>query len=253
MAGGAAAGSASTVGFGVHHERTNTEFSGHAVGAGRPAGISTTTITYRVRTTEPVIALTLDDGPSARYTGRVLDILERKNVSATFYLIGAHAHKFPELAQRAAAQHEVGNHTWSHPNMSLFDAPSAGHQLQRGADAITEASGARPQTWRPPYGYFSGATIMMAAGFGYPIVLWDNRFDQHGASVASNLARLTHDVGPGSIILAHDGGTLNCEVVVAALPALIDSLHDRGFTFVTTSALLALDHPAPKIVTTGAH
>lgn len=246
LAGGTAVGVGATVAQELHHEDTDTALSGHAVGRFRPANISTTTITYRVRTAQKLVALTLDDGPSSRYTERVLNILERKKVTATFNLIGAHARKYPELAQRAAAKHEIGNHTWSHPNMSLYDAASAHDQLRRGADAITEASGAEPKTWRPPYGYFSGATVMMAASFGYPIVLWDNRFDQHGADVASNLSRLTQDVGPGSIILGHDGGTLNCEVVVAALPSLIDALHDKGFTFVSTSTLLAADQgPLP--------
>ena len=251
VTGGAVAGVTSTAGVDLHHERTDVAASGHAVGQQRPVGLTGTSITYRVRTTRPFVALTFDDGPSAEYTERVLDILDRKQVSATFNLIGAHAQKFPELARRAAAGHEIGNHTWSHPNMSLFDAADARDELHRGAEAITQASGVRPRTWRPPYGYFSGATIMMAASLGYPIVLWDNRFDRHGASVESNVSRLTTDVGPGSIILGHDGGPLHCDVVVAALPTLIDALLDKGLTFVTTSALLAMD--TPTVAATAAH
>jgi peptidoglycan/xylan/chitin deacetylase (PgdA/CDA1 family) len=214
--------------------------SGMAVGAHRPPNVAATTITYRVPTNEPVVALTLDDGPSTKYTQRVLDILERKNVQATFNLIGKHAQALPDLARRVAERHEIGNHTWSHPNMSFAPAPAAARQLRRGAKAITEATGHVPATYRPPYGYFSGATIMVATGMGYPIIMWDFEFNQHTESASENIARMTRLVRPGSIILGHDGGTLNCEVVVAALPELIDRIHDKGLRFVTTSEILAV-------------
>lgn len=213
--------------------------SGHAVGAHRPPGIAATTITYRVPTTEPVVALTFDDGPSTKYTQRVLDILERKDVRATFNLIGKHAHALPDIARRVAERHEVGNHTWSHPNMTFAQAGSAHRQLTRAADAISQATGRTPATYRPPYGYFSGATVMVATGLGYPIVLWDFEFHQHGESAAANVERMAGLVRPGSIVLAHDGGTLNCDVVIAALPAFIDRARDIGLRFVTTSEILA--------------
>ncbi len=213
--------------------------SGHAVGDFRPPNIAATTITYRVPTDEPVVALTLDDGPSTKYTQRVLDILERKIVRATFNLIGKHAQALPDLARRVAERHEIGNHTWSHPNMTFAQATFADHQLRRGAEAIADATGHVPATYRPPYGYFSGATIMVATGMGYPIVLWDFEFNQHGESAAANITRMTRLVRPGSIVLAHDGGTLNCDVVVAALPEFIDRVHDKGLRFVTTSEILA--------------
>jgi peptidoglycan-N-acetylglucosamine deacetylase len=240
VAGGTAVGAVAAVGVEQGRVDLSISTSGHAVGSDRPPGLLTTSINYRVATTEAKVALTLDDGPSLKYTERVLDILEAKGVRATFFLIGEHAHALPALAQRAARTHEIGNHTWSHPNMGLYAAPDALHQLSRTADELTSIIGRKPTLFRPPYGAFSGATAMVATSFKYPIMLWDIEFNQHGDSAASNIERLSRLAGPGSVILGHDGGTLNCEVVVEALPELIDRIHDRGLEFVTVSELLAL-------------
>jgi peptidoglycan/xylan/chitin deacetylase (PgdA/CDA1 family) len=239
-AGGAAAGVAATGGAAEFHINEQLRYSAKAVGGYRPKNLTASVIAYRVPTTEPVVALTFDDGPSAAYTAKVLEILEREQVPATFNLIGRHVAALPELAEHVAAKHEVGNHTWSHPNLALARATAARDQLRRGADIIAEVTGRRPRIFRPPYGSISGATIMLAVSMGYAIVLWDFEFNQHGRSAAANVKHMTHQARPGSIILGHDGGTLNCDVVVEALPALIDRLRQRGLRFVTTSDLLAL-------------
>lgn len=242
---GVAAGSGATAGVADLREHKTLMLSGHAVGAHRPPGVVSTQVVYRVPTREPWIALTFDDGPSSRYTENVLDILDRHDAVATFNLIGRHALRYPELAQRAAARHEIGNHTWSHPNMSLASAGQALDEMRRGADAIHHATGVTPGTYRPPYGYFSGATVMTAAGMGYPMVLWDLQISRKPhVTVAENVDYIGGRSRAGSIILAHDGGNVPCDKVVDALPRVIDRLRDRGFTFVTTSALLA-QQPAP--------
>lgn len=243
--GGGVAGAVGATGVEELRIRDQLATSGHAVGTFRPPGVTSTTITYRVDTAKPVIALTFDDGPSHRYTERVLDVLDHQDVPATFFLIGQHALRYRDLARRTAERHEVGNHTWSHPALSLADAAACRKQLTRAADAISSACGRDPTAFRPPYGTFSGATAMIATGMGYPIVLWDYEFDQHGESAAVNLDRLVRLARPGSIVLGHDGGTLNCEVVVAVLPRLIDELRDGGFQFVTVSELLAEGTPPP--------
>jgi peptidoglycan/xylan/chitin deacetylase (PgdA/CDA1 family) len=242
-AGGALVGAAAATGVEQRRVDLTVTESGHAVGADRPPGLLTTSINYRVPTSEPVVALTFDDGPSLKYTAKVLDILDEKDVDATFFLIGRHAAQHPELAQRAAARHEIGNHTWSHPNMGLYHAPNVRYELQRAEDTINEVIGRRTTLFRPPYGAFSGAAAMVATSMSYPIMLWDIEFNQHGDSAASNVERLSTLAGPGSIILGHDGGTLNCTVVVEALPTLIDRLRDRGLGFVTVSQMLALQPP----------
>jgi peptidoglycan-N-acetylglucosamine deacetylase len=239
-AGGAVLGVTAGVGAQELHINEQVRYAGKAVGGYRPPNLSSSVVVYRARTEEPVVALTFDDGPSARYTERIVEILDRAHVPATFNLIGAHVKAHPELARRVAQAHELGNHTWSHPNLGLARAPQAREQLRRAADVITETTGRAATVFRPPYGSLSGATMMIAVGMGYPIVLWDFEFDQHGATAAQNLRRMLRLARPGSIILGHDGGSLNCDVVVDALPELIDRLTARGFRFVTTSELLNL-------------
>ena len=241
---GLAAGSGATAGLADLREHKTLMLSGHAVGAHRPATAISTQVVYRVPTTKPWIALTFDDGPSSRYTETILDILDQHDAVATFNLIGRHALQFPELAQRAAARHEIGNHTWSHPNMSLASAQQAWDEMRRGADAIHRAAGVVPGTYRPPYGYFSGATVMTAAGFGYPMVLWDLQISRkRDVTVAENVDYIGRHARAGSIILAHDGGNVPCHAIVDALPRVLDRLRERGFTLVSTTALLA-EQPA---------
>lgn len=238
MAAGAVVGGAGTAGAQLLEHHNGDALSGHAVGQDRPLGLSATTIAWRWPTTEPVVALTIDDGPSRAYTSRVLDILEHKDVVATFFQIGRHVRAFPELSRRVAQRHEIGNHTWSHPSMALGRPLPVTRQLRRTAQAITHATGKMPTLYRPPYGYFSGATAMVAAGLNYSIVLWDVKFNV-ADSASSNIARISGQVRPGSIILGHDGGTLNNEVVVQALPGLIDKIRAQGMRFVTVTQLLA--------------
>jgi peptidoglycan/xylan/chitin deacetylase (PgdA/CDA1 family) len=245
VVGGGLAGAAGTAGVEEYRLRENVAMSGHAVGHYRPAGIAATTITYRAPIDAAAVALTFDDGPSNRYTGPILDILDRYDTPATFFLIGEHALRYPSLVQRAATRHEIGNHTWSHPDMSLASPHAATAELTRAANAISALTGHPPIAFRPPYGAFSGATAMVATGLGYPIVLWDFEFDQHGESATTNLDRMVRMTRPGSIILGHDGGTLNCDVVVDVLPSLIDGIRRRGFDFVPLSNLLTAARRQP--------
>ena len=237
FAGGAAVGVGTAAGAETYHVDEDVSRSGHAVGAARPAHLSGTSIIYRVQTDAPRVALTFDDGPSTRYTARILDILDAKKAAATFFEIGEHIASYPDLSRRAATSHEIGNHTWSHPNMSLATAAIARDELSRGAAEIERTTGRSPRLFRPPFGYFSGATAMIAASYNYPVVLWTDKFNV-GDSMSSNLARLTEATRSGDIILGHDGGTLDNDVVVATLPSLIDSLRRRGFQLVTVADLL---------------
>lgn len=246
--GGLLAGAGGACALGEFHVDAQLRWAGKAVGGERPPNLGTVPVVYRAQTSEAQVALTFDDGPSAKYTAQVLDILEREQVPATFFLVGRHVAAHPELARRAAARHDIGNHTWSHPNLGLARARDAGGQLRRAADEIGATTGRAPTAFRPPYGCLSGATMMVAVGMGYPIMLWDFEFDQHGASAPSNVRRMVRSARPGSVILGHDGGTLNCDVVVAALPALIDGIRAKGLRFVTVSELLA----APRIVNANA-
>jgi peptidoglycan/xylan/chitin deacetylase (PgdA/CDA1 family) len=237
--GGAAAGSGAGFGYSWAHQHYQLEDSGHAVGSQRPDGpLMMTSLVYRVPTTQSLVALSFDDGPSTQYTAGLLAALDKVDAVATFFEIGEHVKALPALSRDVAARHEIGNHTWNHPDMSLASAISATDQLTRGRDQIHEATGHAPTLFRPPFGRFSGATAMIATSFGYPIMLWQTLFDV-SASAAQNVARLSAAAGPGTIILGHDGGPLHSGVVTQAVPDLVKALRDKGLEPVTLSTLLA--------------
>src|SRR5581483_4287474 len=102
---------------------------------------------------EPCIAMTFDDGPSATLTPRLLDLLAARHIKATFFVIGENVAEHPEIVARAAREgHEIGNHSWSHPNLGKMSDENVRRQLQQTDDAIKNATGKRPTLMRPPYG-----------------------------------------------------------------------------------------------------
>jgi peptidoglycan/xylan/chitin deacetylase (PgdA/CDA1 family) len=239
-AGLAAGGAVAGAGAGLGHEWVRVhdlENSGHAVGVRRPHGLTSTNLIYRLPAAGPRVALTFDDGPSTKYTARMLDVLERADARATFFQVGERVRALPDLARAVAQGHAVGNHTWSHPDLSLAEADDATRQLTRAHDQIAQTLGAPPMLFRPPYGRFSGATAMIATSLGASIVLWDTLFDVK-ASAAENVRRLSESAQDGTIILGHDGGPLHSDVVLDALPDLIRALHDRGFELVTVPEMM---------------
>src|SRR5437870_3706305 len=93
----------------------------------------------------PYIAMTFDDGPTATLTPKLLDILTAHHIKATFFVIGENVAQHPEVVARAAREgHEIGNHSWSHPNLAKISQESVRSQLQRTDDAIKSATGSRP-------------------------------------------------------------------------------------------------------------
>src|SRR6267378_6489119 len=101
----------------------------------------------------PYIALTFDDGPNEQLTPRLLDLLAQHHIHATFFVIGENAAQYPEILQRAVREgHEIGNHTWSHPNLAKMSEENVRNQIDRTEETITNAIRSRPTLFRPPYG-----------------------------------------------------------------------------------------------------
>lgn len=245
VAGGAVAGAGAGLAHEWDHLHHDVAKSGHALGEERPAGLTQTTLVYRAPAgpsaapgSAPRIALTFDDGPSTAYTERVLGVLDRAEVRATFFQVGERVQRLPGLAREVAARHAVGNHTWNHADLALAQAGKARTQLHTTHEQMAAVLGQPPALFRPPFGRFSGATAMIATSMGYPIVLWDTLFDVR-KSAEHNIGKLSASAQDGTIILGHDGGPLRSDVVVDALPELIARLMDRGFVFQTIPQLLA--------------
>src|SRR6266567_5537199 len=190
----------------------------------------------------PYIAITFDDGPSATLTPKLLDILAAHHIKATFFVIGENVVEHPEIVARAAREgHEIGNHSWSHPNFGKMSDDGVRSQVQRTDDAIKGATGARPTLLRPPYGSITARQKRWIHDqFGYQIILWDvDPYDwkRPGPSVVRN--RILKETQPGSIVLSHDihPGTIE------AMPLTFDALQAKGFRFVTVSELIRMAVP----------
>lgn len=197
----------------------------------------------QVRTALPYIAMTYDDGPHPANTPRLLDMLRDRNIKATFYVIGRSVNQHPQIARRIVAEgHEIGNHTWSHPNLTKLSDSRVRQELDQTRDAIVAACGVQPRTMRPPYGALrSSQRAWIYSEYGYPTVLWNvdpEDWRRPGPSVVAS--RILNKTRNGSIVLAHD---LH-KPTVDAMPAALDGLLRRGFQFVTVSQLLALNPPA---------
>src|SRR5947208_9215788 len=192
----------------------------------------------------PYIAMTFDDGPSAKLTPKLLDLLAARHIKATFFLIGQNVAENPDIVAREVREgHEIANHSWSHPNLAKMSDAGVRDQLHKTEDAIRSASGNRPTLLRPPYGSITARQKKwINQEFGYKIVLWDvDPLDwrRPGSNVVCN--RIIKMARAGSIILAHDihPGTIE------AMPCVLSQLEAKGFKFVTVSELIAMQTPLP--------
>ena len=160
------------------------------------------------------VALTFDDGPNPTATPRLLEILARRNVKATFFLIGDFVRLEPGLAREiAAAGHTIGNHTMTHPFLPKYSAARIQAELA-GCNAVLEDTlGQRVELFRPPHGGRSPAVFHAARGLGLKVVQWNLIVgDWMDVSSATILERVERGVarhrrsGCGTNVVLHDGG-----------------------------------------------
>jgi cellulose synthase/poly-beta-1,6-N-acetylglucosamine synthase-like glycosyltransferase/peptidoglycan/xylan/chitin deacetylase (PgdA/CDA1 family) len=202
------------------------------------SGSSIRSITPRPKT----IALTFDDGPDDRWTPRILSVLDRYHVPATFFVIGSHAADHGGMLRREVALgDEIGNHTFTHADVSKIPEWRTRLELRLTELSLAAAIGRHTSLWRPPYSSTPDAidaaelrAWQKVAGQGYLIVLSTlNTEDwRRNASVADIVRRATPSGSRGAVVLMHDGGGDRARTV-AALEQLIPSLQARGYRFVT--------------------
>ena len=192
-------------------------------------------------TEEKRIALTFDDGPHPRLTPKILDVLDRYGVRATFFMIGVNAENYPGSAREVAARgHEIGNHTFSHGRLSGVGEARAGQELTDCSNAIERVCGCRPRLFRPPEGALDQTAIEVACRNGYEVILWslDTRdWEVKDENVIAR--RVLSAVKPGDIILMHDFIGHNSKTP-EALEFLIPKLRALGYEFVTVGELLGI-------------
>ncbi|PZG08063.1 hydrolase [Nonomuraea aridisoli] len=177
------------------------------------------------------VALTFDDGPGP-YTDALLHHLEVHRARATFFVVGRNVAANPAPVRKAyAAGHEIGSHTWSHPDLTKLTATRVRLELSRTDEAIKAAIGVAPKLVRPPYGAVNGTVRLQTTR---PMVLWNvDTLDWRLRDSAKVVRKTLASVHPGSVILFHDIHP----TTVRAMPRILKSLSKRGYHFVTVTRL----------------
>lgn len=183
------------------------------------------------------VALTFDDGPSP-YTFYILDILKRNHVPATFFVVGSEAKKFPNLIKRIHSEgHVIGNHTWSHPNISTLSEKELLSEIHSTNVQIRKLIGNFPDLFRAPYGAIDNDTEAIVKKLGMTSVLWN--VDSQDWCEDSPLAIQKHVISglqTNSLIVMHDGdeyGSGPRDQTVVALNQIIKYLKQNNYHFVT--------------------
>ncbi|NEB94323.1 polysaccharide deacetylase family protein [Streptomyces bauhiniae] len=192
------------------------------------------------------VALSFDGGPSPT-TPRLLDILKRNGIHATFFVQGrGHIDKHPAILHRISDDgHEIGNHTWYHKRLTDLEAADARQELTRTQEAIKQVTGKTPNLMRPPEGRTNSKVADICRSLGLAQVLWSVTAKDYETSDSALITeRVLDQTHRDGIILLHDlhKGT------VPAVPRIIRALKQRGYSIVTVSAMLSPAKPQPGMV-----
>jgi len=188
------------------------------------------------------VALTFDDGPNPEATPRILDALAASRTVATFFLLGRHVERWPELARRVAAEgHVVGNHGWYHRKLHTQSPASVRRDLELGTAAIIGATGVRPAVFRAPHGFRAPWVSHIARSLGQRTIGWSlGVWDSARPGVDAIVERTVNGARPGSILLLHDGDGYDAAgdrtQTAAAVPRIIDALESRDYRLVGVPA-----------------
>jgi peptidoglycan-N-acetylglucosamine deacetylase len=189
------------------------------------------------------IALTFDDGPGVD-TDNLLNLLQRLDVPATFFMLGRNVTEFPQTMQRLIDSGlPLDDHSMDHPNLSQLSADDQRAQIAGAAKVIENAGAAYPRLFRPPYGAYNQTTHDVLGGLRMLSVLWSvDSQDWKKPGVDGIVGNVLSAVHPGAIILMHDGGGDRSQTI-AAVERIVPELRRQGYRFVTVPRLLLDDPP----------
>jgi len=198
------------------------------------------------------LALTFDDGPNDPHTLRLLEVLGRHNVKATFFLIGRYVKQRPDIVRELVrAGHVVGNHTFSHPNLIFASARQTRTELQDCDRALSDAVGEHSRLFRPPFGGRRPSTLKIARALGLEPVMWDvTGWDWKGKPAEYVERRVSQQIRGGDVILLHDGshaafGTDRSQTVIAT-DRFIAHYKAEGYEFVTVPGMMGKEAISPQ-------
>ena len=201
------------------------------------------------------LALTYDDGPNDPHTLHLLEVLARHNVRATFFLIGRYVRQRPDVARELVkAGHVVGNHTFTHPLLTLESTHELRAQLTDCEGALTDTVGEHSNLFRPPFGGRRPAVLRIARQMGLEPIMWNvTGYDWNAPSVEYIERKVTSRARGGNVILLHDGGHrafgTDRSHTVTATDRLISRYKSEGYEFVTIPEMMgkALSHQPSAI------
>jgi len=189
------------------------------------------------------IALTYDDGPNDPHTLKLLDVLAKHSVRATFFMIGRYVRQRPDIARVVAqAGHVIGNHTFTHPLLTFKSAAQTRAELLDCRSALQDAIGEHSNLFRPPFGGRRPATLRIVRELGLETVMWNvTGYDWNAPPAAVIERKVERQMRGGDVILLHDGGHkamgADRAQTVIATENLIRRYHDQGYDFVTVEEL----------------
>jgi peptidoglycan-N-acetylglucosamine deacetylase len=190
------------------------------------------------------LALTYDDGPNDPHTGKLLDVLDRHGVQATFFLIGRYVAQHPEIAREVARRgHVVGNHTFTHPNLIFTSQTALERELDQTEKALAQAVGEHSRLFRPPFGARRPATLRRARQLGLETIMWSVKcWDWSAPSAEYIVKKAVRGIRGGDVILLHDGGHKEFGTdrshTVAATDEVLRRYKGEGFEFVTIPQMM---------------
>ena len=192
------------------------------------------------------LALTYDDGPNDPHTLRLLELLARHNVRATFFLIGRYVQQCPEIAREIAkAGHVIGNHTFTHPLLTLNSNAEIRRQLLNGQSALHDAIGEHSNLFRPPFGGRRPAVLRIARELGLEPVMWNvTGYDWNAPPAAVIERKVARQIRGGDVILLHDGGHKKMGAdrsqTVLATEHMIARYKASGYEFATIPEMMGI-------------
>lgn len=180
----------------------------------------------------PMVALTFDDGPNPKSTGRILEVLKENYSHATFFVVGTNAEQYQDtLKDIADAGCEIGNHTYNHANLTSLSSEEAWEQLDKVDRAVKKATGEGTTVIRPPYGAFDQDLLDR---LNSPVVLWDVDTEDWSSRDASKIVEaVMSKVKDGDIVLMHD----IYESTAEAVSIMVPRLKEEGFQILTVSEI----------------
>ncbi len=201
---------------------------------------------FRVKTNKKHVALTFDDGPSPDWTPRVLDELKKANIKATFFLVGYHVQKYPDVARRIVEEgHTIGNHGYAHTVMFYYTPAEIEQEIKYTENVICDITGIKTTIFRPPKAWLRKTIKDRIKMMGYHIVLWSlNSKDWVSFNHKHIVGYLTRKIKNGDILLFHDSGNVfgreggDRMQTVKSIPLLARKLRAKGFEFVSIEELI---------------